>query len=302
MSEGRFGFGIFEFDRGALELRRDGVLVHLQAQPAQVLGSLLERAGDVVSREELRSAVWGQGTFVDFERGLNFCIAQIRAALNDDAIEPRFIRTIPKRGYQFIAPVERRGKNQLLCPDVGAPRMGSLARATIGFVAGCVLLTSLFLVAYWARERFVAKKAPIVAVVRFDNETGDPAMTRFSDAVTDMLVVDLVAKAGGQYRVIGNARELRVGREERSLKSLTSSLGASYVILGQVQRRGDRMRILAHLIHLPDQTHVWVTLVERTMDDPLALESQVAQTVASEFAPKIRTSFASFVSQRRASL
>src|SRR5215469_7713231 len=107
MTADQFRFGIFEFDRASQELRREGVLVRLQSQPAQVLGCLLEYAGEVVSREELRQAVWQDHTFVDFERGLNCCIAQIRAALKDSAIEPRFIRTIPKRGYQFFPPVTR---------------------------------------------------------------------------------------------------------------------------------------------------------------------------------------------------
>jgi DNA-binding winged helix-turn-helix (wHTH) protein/TolB-like protein len=309
MREERFRFGIFDFDPCTLELRRDGSLVRFQAQPAQVLGRLIGRAGDVVSREDLRTAVWPEGTFVDFERGLNFCIAQIRAALNDDATEPRFVRTIPKRGYQFIAPVERIGKtgigqSELPRPKVINPGTERLTRTTTTkrVVAASLLLASLLAVSYWARNRFLARKTPIVAVVRFDNETGDPAMTRFSDALSDMLVVDLVAKAGGQYRVIGNATELRVAREQRDLKSLASSLGASYAILGQVQRKGGQTRILAHLIHLPDQTHVWVTLVDNTIGDPLALESQVAQTVAVEFAPKIRTTFEPFVSHRRASL
>jgi len=130
----------------------------------------------------------------------------------------------------------------------------------------------------------------------------DPEMARFSDAITDMLVAELTAKSNGHYQVIGNARVLRVAREQRDLKAVTSSLGASYVVLGQVQRKGDQTRILAHLIHLPDQTHVWVTLIDHTVEDPLALESQVAQTVAVEFAPKIRPTFVPFASHRRASL
>src|SRR5882672_2623745 len=101
----QFRFGLFEFDVSRRELRREGALIRLQPQPAQVLGCLLVKAGDVVSRDELREAVWGGETFVDFERGLNFCIAQIRSALGDDSASPRFVRTIPKRGYQFIAPV-----------------------------------------------------------------------------------------------------------------------------------------------------------------------------------------------------
>src|SRR5271168_2139325 len=111
MNSGRFRFGLFEFDTAAGELRREGMLVRLQAQPAQVLSRLIERVGEVVTREELHRAVWGGETFVDFERGLNFCIGQIRAALGDDSTTPRYIRTIPRRGYQFIAPVEQIGGN-----------------------------------------------------------------------------------------------------------------------------------------------------------------------------------------------
>src|SRR2546430_2687231 len=98
---GRVRFGIFDFDPETRELRREGQTVRLQAQPAQVLEVLLQHAGEVVSRDTLRLAIWGTETFVDFDRGLNFCIAQIRAALGDSADSPRFIRTVPKKGYQF---------------------------------------------------------------------------------------------------------------------------------------------------------------------------------------------------------
>jgi len=302
MTAEQFRFGIFEFNPTSRELRRDGVLVRLQSQPAQVLGCLLERGGDVVSREELRQAVWREDTFVDFERGLNFCVAQIRSALNDNAAEPRFVRTIPKRGYQFIAPVTRTTNGDLPPTPLANPSSVSPVRTISSVLAVCLLLVSLFAAGYWAKSRSFVQKTPIVAVLRFDNETGDPGMTRFSDAVTDMLTVELTAKGDGQYRVIGNAPELRVAREQRNLSAVASSLGASYVILGQVQRSGDQTRILAHLIHLPDQTHVWVTRIDRAVDDPLKLESQVAQTVASQFSPKIRTTFVPFASRPRASL
>src|ERR1700686_1933026 len=107
MEANRYRFGLFEFTAEARELRRDGVLVRLQSQPAQVLACLIERAGRVVSRDDLRKTLWGRDTFVDFDRGLNFCISQIRSALNDDSVDPVYIRTIPKHGYQFIAPIEQ---------------------------------------------------------------------------------------------------------------------------------------------------------------------------------------------------
>ena len=101
----RVRFGVFEFDADTSELRRDGVSVRLQPQPARVLALLLARAGELVTRDELRQKVWGDETFVDFERGLNFAVAQIRSALGDSASSPRFIETVPRRGYRFIAPV-----------------------------------------------------------------------------------------------------------------------------------------------------------------------------------------------------
>src|SRR5215813_12152833 len=103
----RYRFGRFEFDAGQLVLHRDGTMVHLQTQPARVLACLLENTQRVVSREELRQAIWGNATFVEFNGGLNFCITQVRAALGDDAASPVYIRTLPKLGYRFIAPMEK---------------------------------------------------------------------------------------------------------------------------------------------------------------------------------------------------
>ena len=106
MKSGRYRFGVFEFDAETLELRRQGAMVHLQSQPARVLACLIQNSDRTVTREELRAAIWGNETFVDFERGLNFCISQIRSALGDDSARPIYIQTLPKRGYQFVAPVE----------------------------------------------------------------------------------------------------------------------------------------------------------------------------------------------------
>ena len=100
-----FRFGIFEFDDQSGELRRNGRTVALEPQPARALARLLSRSGDLVSREELRDAVWGANTHVDFDRGLAYCLSQVRAALGDSADNPRFVQTLPKRGYKFLAPV-----------------------------------------------------------------------------------------------------------------------------------------------------------------------------------------------------
>lgn len=284
----RFRFGLFTFDSSNLQLSREGVPLRLQAQPARVLGHLISRAGEVVSREELRQAIWGDETFVNFERGLNVCIAQIRTALNDDSISPRFIRTIPRQGYQFIAPVELLTESvPQLIPQQAPSR--NIRWWTVAFSCATLTLVAIALAlgVRW-RSAAASSQVPInVAVVRFDNETGDPALNLLSDGLTDTLVGQLTRTSQDRFRVIGNASVLRFPRDQRDLGVIASTLHAQYIVLGQVQRSGSQVRILAHLIRMPDQTHVWVVRVDKPLDDSLAFQSSVAQQVASEFSLRL---------------
>lgn len=290
MRTGRFRFGLFEYDAAKQELRREGALVRLQSQPAQLLACLVARRGEVVSREELRQAIWGSATFVDFDRGLNFCVSQVRAALSDDALTPRYIRTVPKRGYQFIAPVERVGEVDPESPlrvEAIPPRRRFPLSSAAWVGAGVLLLALTLSAGYRLRSWQIAKRQPIVAVLRFDNETGDPAMARFSDGLTDNVVEQLTALSRGRYQVIGNARILRLPREGRDLQTISASLHAAYVVLGQVQGDGAQTRILAHLIRLPDQTHVCVARMDRSLADPSGVESEAAEKIAASFSERV---------------
>jgi len=265
----RLRFAAFVFDPARLELSRDGQPVRLQPQPAQVLATLLARAGTPVSRDELRQAVWRDDTFVDFDRGLNFCIAQIRTALDDDATAPRFVRTLPKLGYEFVCPVDRieDGVTRVV-PTASAPRsetpqpdatvQASRRRIFWWTVAAAVVFTCLM-----ASLPHVLRAPEIVAVAHFDNDTGDPALTPFIDALTDAVVEKLTGSGSDRYLVVGNAAVLRKPRDERDLVAIASSLSAKYVVLGQIQRDNERVRVLAHLIRLPDQTHIVVSRTDR---------------------------------------
>jgi len=285
METGRFRFGLFEFDAAILELRREGVLVRLQSQPAQVLAFLIKRADEIVSRDDLRNAVWGDKTFVDFESGLNFCISQLRSALQDDSARPLYIRTVPKSGYQFIAPVQRISAPEQ--PKIADAKRWTLAawKMALALVLGALAAFAFF--GYRFRSVQSANRAPILAVARFDNETADPRLTQFSDALTDNLVEQLTSQSRGAYRVIGNAQILRLPREQRDLKAIASSLHAGYVVLGQVQTNDTQVRILAHLIRLSDQTHIWVVRMDRPLGDSLSLESEAASKIAAEFSARM---------------
>lgn len=294
MDSRRFRFAPFDFDAATLELRREGVLVRLQTQPAQLLVFLLERSGQVVSRDALRAAVWGDKTFVDFENGLNFCVSQLRSALQDDSSQPRYIRTVPKSGYQFVAPVSR-----ISPPSPESPQPdGNQARTAIPLLvriamlaAGLIAIAAIVLLSLRSRPFHIAAQsqvqAPILTVSRFDNETGDPALSIFANNLTDNVVQQLTIQANGAYRVIGNAQILRLPREHRDLPSIASSLQASYAVLGQVQTNGTQIRVLAHLIRLSDQTHIWVVREDLPQTDSLSQQSAAAQKIAADFSARM---------------
>jgi DNA-binding winged helix-turn-helix (wHTH) protein/TolB-like protein len=281
-----YRFGVFEFDPDRLDLRRDERSVRLQRQPAQVLALLLARAGQLVTRDELRLAIWGSETFVDFDRGLNFCIAQVRTALGDDAGTPRYVRTVPKKGYEFIGPVETRARLVPAAQPSPAPRVEpGYGRRRVVAIAAAAALAAIAVLAFY-RMAMPAER-PIVAVARFDNETGNPDLTRFSDYLTDSLVEQLTAENGSRYRVVGNAAILRSGRDARDLLAIGASLHAEYVVLGQVQRDRDHVRVLGHLIHLPDQTHLTVARFDDVSEQTLANTSDIARRMADKFARRL---------------
>jgi len=287
MAAPHYRFGLFEFDAAQQALFRDGTLLRLQAQPARVLACLLEHRDRIVSRDELRQAVWGDTTHVEFEGSLNFCITQIRSALGDDSSSPIYIRTIPKLGYQFIAPVEVSGVEALGGTDGIKQKFWRRHQLLFGSlaVAACSLLT--FIAGYEWRYHQKPTPLPIIAVLRFDNETGNPDVTRFSDALTDNVVERLTTTSNGRYAVIGNARILRVPREQWDLSAVATTLNAKYVVVGQVQPAGDQTRILAHLIRLPEQTHIWVARMNRATAATGSVEAEIAEKIAADFSPRV---------------
>jgi DNA-binding winged helix-turn-helix (wHTH) protein/TolB-like protein len=285
-------FGDFVFDLDSLELSRSGRTCRLQPQPARVLAALVANAGRIVTRDELRSAVWRDDTFVDFDRGLNFCIAQIRAALHDSPDTPRFIRTLPKRGYEFICPfdvddddvgraIAAPAPSQPAAPAGTAPRRSI---AVMGWVAAAALLLAAVSATFLLRR----PNPPIVAVARFDNETGDAGFAGFSDQLTSEVIDQLTTGAAGRFGVVGNASILRVDRNARDLLAIGRALRAAYIVIGQVQRDSDgRVRVLAHLIRLPDQTHVSVSRTDGLTDSSLPSVDAVASRIASNFVTRL---------------
>jgi DNA-binding winged helix-turn-helix (wHTH) protein/TolB-like protein len=279
---GCYRFGQFEFDAAIGELTREGSPVRLQPQPARVLALLVERAGAIVTRDEIRRHVWGQETFVDFERGLNFCIAQIRSALGDTADSPRYVETIPKRGYRFIAPVGGAGLK------TGPSTTGPTARfGAITAVLAVAAAAALFLVWQWTTR---ASTAVGVAVVPFDNQTGLAEYDSIAEGLADATVAGL-AKFPGPPRlaVVGNAAILRRARGFRDIKAIGAELGVEYVVLGQVQRDGERVRVVGHLVRTSDERHLWANRFDRPALT-LAVQAEIADAITREVGRRLQPS------------
>src|SRR3984885_4271860 len=286
-------FSDFELDVRAGELRKAGVKLRLQGQPIQVLATLLNRAGELVTREELRAKVWPAETFVDFDHSLHNSIARLREALGDSAGTPRYIETLPRRGYRFIGTVERVGIEESApsgpiepspsaSPEAPVVPVRSRRRAmltaallTIATIALALVLTPTF----WHRAA-VTPSVRSVAVLPLANFSGDPAQEYFVDGMTDELITDL-AKIGA-LRVISRTSVMRYKGTSKSLPEIARELNVDGIVEGSVTRSGQRVRITAQLLYGPTDKHLWAETYERDLGDVLGLQSEVAQAIAQQ--------------------
>jgi DNA-binding winged helix-turn-helix (wHTH) protein/TolB-like protein len=277
-ADNRIRFGTFDFDPVTRELRREGAPVRLQPQPAQVLACLLAKPGEIVTREEIRQAVWGNETTVDFDRNVNFCIAQIRSALGDSPESPTFVKTLPKRGYQFIAPVSVPRDRPTHEPQYGKRKTPMLLA-----IAAAVLVAGFLLV----RTPKVQTDPPVVAVARFDNLSGDASLDGFTDGLTGAVIGELTAVSDNKFAVVGNAAILRKPRAERDLVAIQQAVKATTIVLGEIQRDTSGIELFAQLISLPDQRHLKAIRVRTPGTNALQDQSELARRVRESFLPRL---------------
>ena len=256
-------FGRFALDARTEELRRDGEVVPLPRQPFRLLLALARRPGELVTREELRQHVWVDGTFVDFERGLNFCVLQARTALGDDAKNPQFIETLPKRGYRFVGTID--------APQ-SPNRSGLRARRSTWIVMAAALL--LVLLAAAGQRREVQTSKTMIAVLPFEGAAP------FADGMTEELITHLGALQPQRLGVIARTSILTYRDTKKSIRDIGGELGVAYVVEGSVRREGGRIRVTAQLIDTSDQTQVWNESFDRNGSGALAIQRDIAEKIA----------------------
>src|SRR6202789_2960975 len=275
-------FGIFQIDLKARELHKAGVKVKLQEQPFRVLALLVERAGQVVTREELRQRVWPTDAYVAFDQGLNNAIKKVRAALGDSADSPRFVETLARHGYRFVAPVGALPQR----PVEPRVRFGLRSRwqfALIG-LASASLLAAL---AYWAWHGSTthagspAEKV-ILAVLPFDNLGHDPDQEFFSDGLTEEMIAQLGKLNPERLTVISRGSVAKYKDSRLAANQIGRELRADYLVQGSVRRSADRVRITVQLIQVRDQTDLWAESYDRELKDILTLQDSVSRTIANQ--------------------
>ena len=297
-------FGTFEADLGTRELRKSGVRIKLHGQPFEVLAMLLERPGEAVPREQLRQKLWSTDTFVDFDAGVNTAINRLREALGDSAENPRFIETVPRRGYRFIAPVEADRVKPPVANAIPAhppsseitEKAGTVPERThgrrvkflaLGLAVVGLLLAGLSLTS--VRERLLGRPSPphieSLAVLPLANLSGDPEQDFFADGMTEALITDLGKISA--LRVISRTSVVQYKGTKKPLPEIARELNVDGLVEGTVSRSGNHLRITANLLQASPEKHLWAESYEGDVGDVLSLQGQVAQAIAREIQVKL---------------
>ncbi|HEY0873525.1 MAG TPA: winged helix-turn-helix domain-containing protein [Vicinamibacterales bacterium] len=312
-----FRFGPYDLDPDNGELKRDGRLVRLQPQPFKVLLHLLRSPGEVVSREELQRELWGGDTFVDFEQGLNTCVRQIRAALRDSADAPRYVQTLQRRGYRFVAPVQIVARELTPAPPVTAPGApdsetvtavsdphipegpatrrpgtgGRRAKAILSIAAAIVLVSAAALLAGVLFDRIPFASPPgirSIAVLPLANLSADADLEFMADGLTEALIADLARIKA--LRVISRTSAMQYKNTRKRVSEIAQELRVDAVIEGSVAVSGTRIRLTAQLVDAKDDRPIWSASYERDLQDALVLQRELARKVASEIRVRITPS------------
>lgn len=268
-------FGNFELDQANNELRRAGILIKLTPQQFRLLRYMATNAGRVLTREEIQREIWGDDTFVDFQRNLNVCVAQLRAALNDDSEAPRFIQTVPRRGYRFVAPVVAPLAAPAEVSEPSTPKPWPVRRlAAIGFACLCCAFVGYLL----ASRRPPA--VPRIAILPFESLDRNPADDPLLDGVTE----DLISGIGSlplRISVIGRGSVMRYKNSSPGLDRVGRDLNVDYVVEGTLRRSGQQTRLTSRLVRVADQVQVWTETFEQENVAPFELEQQAVARVTA---------------------
>jgi TolB-like protein/DNA-binding winged helix-turn-helix (wHTH) protein/Tfp pilus assembly protein PilF len=288
--------GLFEIDFGSGEVRKEGRKVRLQEQPFRVLSLLLERPGDIVTREQLHARLWPADTYVGFDEGLNTAIRKLRIAFGDSAENPRFIETVPRRGYRFIAPVTRMEPATVEAPQISLSQAGRRRSSPVRTLSVAVLLVAalsvIAILELRLRDRSqssVAQGRVMLAVLPFANLSDNPEQEYFSDGLTEETIADLGELNPERLGVIARTSAAAYKHTNKTIAQIGLELKVDYILEGSVRREGGSARITAQLIRVKDQVHLWAHNYDRETGGLLALQNELGRAIAQQVQVKLTT-------------
>src|ERR1700756_743123 len=304
----RVRFGSFELNVRTGELASigkepvepDSAKVLPREQPFRILRILVERQGQIVSRQEIRRILWPNDTFVDYERSINVAMAILRKALADDADHPKYIETLARRGYSLIAPVEWQQSSTAAQDTLGSlaetlPRIGGpmgerepgapkhWGKAAV--VAACAVILVVVGSMTWRHFRTTARARSekiMLAVLPFENLTGDPNKDYLADGLTEETISELGRLKPEQLGVIARTSVMGYKHKDTRLDQVGRDLSVQYVLENSLRESGNHIRLTAQLIQVKDQTHLWSRDYDYPAKDMLTIEDDVAKAVAQE--------------------
>ena len=233
-------FGAFEVDLATGVLRKCGIRLRLPEQSFQLLALLLDHTGSLVSREDMKHRLWPAGTYVDFDHGVNKAINRLRQVLGDSATHPRFIETVPRRGYRFLVALNGQDREQL---DRGPAKLR-------------------------------------LAVLPFENMSGDPDQDYFAEGLTEELTVQLGQVHPQRLGIIARAVASPRKNGGTPVYEIAKDLNLDFILQGSVRRCRDRVRVSSQLIEVSDHTCVWAENYERSLSDAFVVQSEVARIIS----------------------
>jgi TolB-like protein/DNA-binding winged helix-turn-helix (wHTH) protein/thioredoxin-like negative regulator of GroEL len=296
-SRRRVRTGLFQIDFASGELHKEGRKVPVQEQPFRVLAILLERPGEVVTREQLQAKLWPADTYVGFDEGLNTAIRKLRVAFGDSAENPRFIETVSRRGYRFVAPVSDAEAATLQpppaenvtpltvaaeLPDARPGRTRRLAWAPTTVAVIVILSGVTYLARRHSSANLAAPQRVMLAILPFQNLSNDPSQEYFSDGLTEETITDLGQLSPEHLGVIARTSAMAYKHTNKTVSQIGQELGVGYILEGSVRREGGKARVSAQLIRVGDQTHLWAQNYERELHDLLQIESELGKAIARQ--------------------
>jgi len=310
-------FADYSLDLRTAELCRNGDKVTLQDQPFQILTALLETPGQLVTREELIKRLWPSGTFVDFDQSLNKAVARLREALYDSADNPRFVETLPRRGYRWIGTVVDHesvpdktaastlppltSSSEILAPT-GSGGSGSSVKRSWRWYALTAFL-GLVGVGVWIGVRSQPPRsldaAPIrsLAVLPMESLSTDPAQKYFAEGITEELISRLTRMSS--VRVISRSSAMNYADSHKAIPEIARELRVDGIIEGSVMRLGDRVRIRVQLTDAPHDRQLWSATYERSLQDVLELQADAARDIAGEIKLELTRQDLAWLSEAR---